>query len=75
MDFLDDVAPAAAVKAAVVIRDAVLSLAQYPERGGRLPNGLRRLVIPFGQAGYVAHYRRDREDVVVARILHMREDR
>jgi len=73
--FLDAKSPRAAVAAAEAIRSAILGLADFPDRGKRLPNGRRHLLVRFGDSGYVIQYRVDPDAVVIARISHMRERR
>lgn len=73
--FLVDVNPRAALDVADTIIEALAALAQFPERGALMDNGLRQLIIPFGMSGYVAQYRVDPDVVIIARIFHMRETR
>ncbi len=74
-DFLDAVAPAAAVNAAEAIVDAVRVLKRHPYIGRPVRGRLRELVISYGRTGYVALYRvsprRDRIEVLAIR--HQRE--
>ena len=75
-DFLIERAPRAALRASALISDAVLSLSELPERGRSATTlGLRELVVPFGGAAYIIHYRVREGSVVVSRIFHSREDR
>jgi len=76
--FLADKNPAAAQRAAVVLRDAVRSLEAFPDRGR--PSaiaGLRELIVPFGRSGYVMRYAHfpERNEIVILRIWHGREAR
>ena len=55
---------------------AIRSLDEFSERARPGPEpGLRELIVPFGSGAYVVRYRVDRDEVVVARIFHGREDR
>ena len=76
VEFLLDKNPNAAMRAADTLDLAMLSLAEFSERGrpGSEPN-LRELIVPFGSGAYVVQYRVDHDAVVVARIFHGREDR
>lgn len=75
--FLDDKAPEAARRAAQVIADHLQNLAITPEMGRPLPDelGLRELIIPFGDSGYVALYRYEPVDdaVYVLAFRHQKE--
>ncbi|MFN3513786.1 MAG: type II toxin-antitoxin system RelE/ParE family toxin [Phenylobacterium sp.] len=74
--FLVERNPGAAVRAAAVISDAVLSLGQLAERGRRDPESeLREIVVQFGRNGYVIQCLVEPERVLVARIFHAREAR
>lgn len=76
-EFLKAEHPAAASRAAEVIGDHLTLLEIQPEIGRQLPeaNHLRELIIPFGDAGYVAlyHYDQPSESVVVLAFKHQRE--
>lgn len=74
IDFLDAVAPRAAIQAATLIREKTLLLLDFPEAGAPFPSG-RELLIWFGDSGYVVRYRVDPDVVIIARIFHMRETR
>lgn len=73
-DFLDAVAPRAAIEAATLIRERTLLLLDFPEMGVPFP-GARELLIRFGDSGYVVRYRVDPDVVIIARVFHMREAR
>lgn len=73
-DFLVSDNPRAAQAAVTAIETGLRSLVQFPERGAE-HDGIRRLIIPFGHAGYIAEYRIMGSDVFIERILHMREQR
>ena len=67
-----------AVRAISAIDDAGQSLANYPERGRSVGiPGIRELIIPFGRSAYVLRYAysASRDEVVILRIWHGREDR
>ena len=66
--FLQEKSAVAAVRAAGEIKRHLALLERSPESGRPLsdPVELRELIIPFGDSGYVALYRYDKEiDVVV----------
>ena len=67
--------PAAAVRAAGAIREAVDTLSRHPLIGRALEQGLRELVISFGKTGYVALYRflPQRDEIRVLAFRHQRE--
>lgn len=74
--FLQDKSPAAARRAAAAIARHLSLLESSPEAGrpfGDPP--LRELVIPFGDAGYVALYRHEPSDdaVYLLALRHQRE--
>lgn len=75
-DFLAGMSPEASLRAADAITQAVLSLADHPERGftGPAPN-LRQIAVPFGDSGYIIQYRVQAQAVIVAHIKHARERR
>lgn len=55
--FLAEHDPAAAVDAAVAIREAVEILSGHPLIGRRVEGEIRELVISYGKTGYIALYR------------------
>ena len=67
----------AAQEASAIIDRQLLRLKTQPEIGRLLPksNDVRELVIPFGNAGYVARYRYAPDDdlVLVTGFRHQRE--
>jgi plasmid stabilization system protein ParE len=67
--------PAAAVRAAEAIGEAVDTLSRHPLIGRPLEQGLRELVISFGKTGYVALYRflPQRGEIRVLAVRHQRE--
>jgi len=74
--FLEEFSSETADKGRSVLRGAIDSLAEMPERVSRIPGGeYRDLIVPFGAAGYVIRFRIDEETVVIVGIFHTREDR
>ena len=73
--FLAEKNPSAAIRAVNTIVAGIAELGDYPMKGHARPDGLRELMIPFGQSGYVARYRVQPDHIVIARVFHMREDR
>ena len=74
-NFLADVAPSTALRAADVLDEALRTLETYPERAPKNLLGGRDMVVRFGQAGYVIRYHVERANVVITRIFHTLEDR
>ena len=74
--FLAEKSPDAADRAVAVLAEAILSLAEYAERGfpGPLPN-LKQIAVPFGDSGYIVQYRIQHDVIVVAHLKHARERR
>jgi addiction module RelE/StbE family toxin len=72
--FLEQQAPAFAIKVGEEIVDATSVLQRHPLIGRPAPHGLRELVISSGQSGYVALYRflpaKDRIDILAIRHQH-----
>lgn len=66
--------PRAARRAAGEIRRHFDALATFPGMGRPVGDDLRELVIPFGDSGYVALYRHEEGDDLVA-ILAFRHQR
>jgi plasmid stabilization system protein ParE len=76
VDYLDARSPAAALRAYDTLDAAIRSLDEFSGRARPGPEpGLRELIVPFGSGAYVVRYRVDRDEVIVARIFHGREDR
>ncbi|MDZ4870330.1 MAG: type II toxin-antitoxin system RelE/ParE family toxin [Alphaproteobacteria bacterium] len=76
--FLADKDAKASERAATALVEAIGSLGNLPERGRpSAVQGLRELVVPFGQSAYVVRYayRASTETVFIVRIWHGREDR
>ncbi len=75
--FLAEKAPQAAERAGAVIFDRLASLVATPHMGRPVFTeiDLRELVIPFGDAGYVALYLHDEiaDAVVILAVRHYRE--
>jgi plasmid stabilization system protein ParE len=75
-EFLDEVSPAAADRAAEAILHGVRRLKDLPQRGPRSAGtSLRELRIHFGRYGYVVRYGVVGERVIISRIFHGREQR
>jgi len=66
--------PAAAVDAAVAIRNAAEILSDHPLIGRRVAGEIRELIISYGKTGYIALYRYLPEQGLV-RILALRHQR
>jgi plasmid stabilization system protein ParE len=75
-EFLQPKNPAAAKRAAAVIKKAIQMLEQHPQIG-RPAEGMdperRELLIDFGNSGYVALYRYEAELVTVLALRHQKE--
>lgn len=75
--FLEGKAPEAARRAAQVIGDRFEDLGSTPEMGRPLLDepGLRELIIPFGDSGYVALYQHEPADdaVYILAFRHQKE--
>lgn len=78
-EFLREHNPQAASRFGQILADTLGLLARNPRLGRPLASalGLHRLVIPFGAAGYVLHYRymSDADALHVLRIRHSRENK
>jgi len=74
-DFLVKDAPTAAAASIDVIRDGMEILERHPLVGRPCEEGLRELLISYGESGYVALYSYEqRQDVVLVLALrHQRE--
>jgi plasmid stabilization system protein ParE len=60
----------------VALRDAMMSLQDFSERGRHSGGGtLRELIVPFRTWSYVITYRVTVSSVIIARIHHGLEDR
>lgn len=76
--FLFEKDPPAAQRAVSGIVRAIDSLDLFPDRGRPSEvSGVRELVVPFGRSAYIVRFAHDpqREEVVILRIWHGREDR
>jgi plasmid stabilization system protein ParE len=76
--FLTEENPVAAQRVVGVLARAIQSLDTFPDRGRPSPvTGARELIVPFGRSAYILRYVHDapREEVVVLRIWHGREER
>ena len=67
----------AAARMQGVLEQALVSIAEFPERTPLVNEGrrLRELRVRFGRYGYAIQYRVDEEAVLVAHIFHVREAR
>jgi len=75
-DFLESKSERAAARAGEAITSAILSLAEFSERGHPSKHaGWRELVVPFGRSAYVIRYKVEGESVFVSRIFHGLERR
>jgi len=72
---LKDVNPAAARKAAELIRDGARSLQAWPNRCRPMDDGSgrRELIIQFGSGAYVLRYVLDGDVVFILRVWHSKE--
>jgi plasmid stabilization system protein ParE len=75
VDFLESKSPRAAWRAAEAILAGLSSLSDQPERGRPVLGEHRELVVRFGRDGYLVRYRVDPDAVIVASIMHTREQR
>ncbi len=69
-NFLADVPPGAALRAADVLDEALRTLRTFPERAPKNRIGGRDMIVRFGQAGYVIRYRVVGADVIVTHLPH-----
>jgi len=74
-EFLTEANLAAAERAMSVLSQALADIAAFPEVGRAGPNGYRKLIVRFGNAGYEIRYRLYPDRAVITRIFHTREDR
>lgn len=67
--------PALAARVVTYIRSYLKALEGSPEIGQRVEEDFRELIVPFGNAGFVAlyDYNRKRDVVHIAAIRHQRE--
>jgi len=75
IDWLAALSPSASVKDEVAIHDHLKMLAVFTSVGRAINPEERKLVIPFGRAGFVAIYRIEPDRVVIGRIFHSRQNR
>jgi len=73
--FLEAKSPSAAQRGVEAIRKHLAALRHSPDIGRPFDDALRELVIPFGDAGYVALYLYDssQDTVTVLEFRHQRE--
>lgn len=75
-DFLRPLNPDAARRAGEAIRQGVKMLGTHPHIGRMIddmPDEFREWIIDFGDSGYVARYRIDRDTVAILAIRHQKE--
>ena len=74
-DYLKSVNPAAAQKAAELIRQGAQSLQQWPNRCRAMDDGSgrRELFIQFGSGAYVLRYVLEGEFIYILRVWHSKE--
>jgi len=72
---LNSVNPAAAAKAAGLIRQGAQSLLEWPNRCRPMDagSGRRELIIQFGSGAYVLRYVLDGEAIIILRVWHCKE--
>ena len=75
--FLEDKNPTAATRAGRVLQAGSKRLAGFPEMGQPMNDGTdrRELFLPFGAGCYVLRYIKDRQEVVIIRVWHSKEQR
>jgi plasmid stabilization system protein ParE len=73
--WLLDKKPNAAVRVGGILRDAIASLEDWPERGRLVAGDTRELDVKFGRGTYVMRFYVSGDQVVVTRIFHGRERR
>jgi len=64
-----------ALRGVRLIREAIATLSEMPDRGRPAPRGSRELIVQFGSGAYIIRYRVGPGIVIVARIFHSLEDR
>jgi plasmid stabilization system protein ParE len=75
-EFIEPHNPAAARRAAAILRKAANLLQEQPGIGRRIEGREdRELSVPFGQRGYLLRYRLHEDTIVILRIWHGLEDR
>jgi len=75
-EFIESHNPAAARRAAAILRKAANLLQEQPGIGRRIEGREdRELSVPFGQRGYLLRYRLHEDTIVILRIWHGLEDR
>ena len=74
--FLEQHSSEAADRGRHILRAAIDSLAEMPERATLVAEtDYRDLIVPFGAAGYAVRYRIEGRAVIIVPIFHTREDR
>jgi len=75
-EFIEPHNPAAARRAAAVLRKAANLVQEQPGIGRQIAGREdRELSVPFGQRGYLLRYRLHEDTIVILRIWHGLEDR
>lgn len=75
-EFIEPHNPAAARRAAAILRKSANLLQEQPGIGRRIEGREdRELSVPFGQRGYLLRYRLHEDTIVILRIWHGLEDR
>jgi plasmid stabilization system protein ParE len=75
-EFIEPHNPAAARRAAAVLRKAANLVQEQPGIGRQIAGREdRELSVPFGQRGYLLRYRLHEDAIVILRIWHGLEDR
>jgi len=72
--FLAEAAPSTVERMRAVLKDALRSLSDMPNRGQKIDERDRRLKASFGDGAYVIIYRVEMRRVVISHVFHSRED-
>lgn len=57
------------------LQRGIRQLADFPELGVAVDQGLRQLVLRYGKSGYIVRYRVVGDIILITRIWHGKEDR
>ncbi|PVM91800.1 type II toxin-antitoxin system RelE/ParE family toxin [Caulobacter endophyticus] len=74
-DWLFERSPKAATRLVDTFERVFENLATASDRGRDLGEGLRELIVPFGERSYVVRYETTASQVLVARVWHGLEQR
>lgn len=74
-EFIETESAASARLAIERLLNGVRLLRDFPELGVRVRAPFRHLILPHGKSGYVVRYRLTKEEVVIVRIWHGKENR